>query len=677
MRTGQSGHAHRTRTRLWAFVGVVVLLMTTLVGRLAMVQLTQQGAYARDSSLVNTRLVHEPAVRGRILTADGSPLVDNAAKTIVTVEPAALLSHRDGGRALIDKVAAVLGMPSARLWDKTHLCGSPGAPPPPACAPGSPYQPIAIATGVDTRRALSLLEQPENFPGIGVEAAPVRHYPHPDGVNAAQLVGYLGRTTPEEVSKGLGDQDLVGRAGLEQEYDSVLRGERGTTTVAIDRRGVVTRRLSHTDPVPGNDLVTHLDARLQAATEKALAGAVAQARQATTDARGKKQPGDAADTGAAVVLDTRTGAVLAAASYPTYRPEVWTGGISSRELAHLTSEKAGVPLTDRVTSALYPPASTFKVVSLPAAIKSGVKRTGKYDCSSSVQVGGRRFHNFESHAYGMITLRQALVVSCDTVFYRFAYDNWLRLGGLDARSDVHDPFVAMARRFGLGRPTGIDLPGEAAGRIPDRAWKRQQWESTKDQVCKRAKRGYPEVEDRRRAAYLKELAVENCAGGFEFRGGDAVNFAIGQGDVAVTPLQMAVVYAAIANGGTLWTPQVAAGVRTPTGEQVKTFRRDVTGYVDLDPQTWALLRSGLAGVVRDGTASEAFRGFPLDAYPVAGKTGTGEVYGKDATAWFASYGPLPKPRYAVVVVVGQGGEGGKVAAPAARQIWETLRSRGP
>ncbi len=665
----------RHRSSLWAFVLVVVLLMTTLIGRLAMLQLVDHGSYARDASLVNTRVVHEPAVRGRILTSDGTPLVDNASETVVTVEPAALLRHDDGGRALIMRVAHVLGMPFARLWGKTHLCGSPGAPKPPACSEGSPYEPIPIATDADTRRALSLLERPDRYPGIGVRASPVRHYPHPHGVNAAQLLGHLGRTNEDEVARGLGPRELVGRAGLEQEYDQVLRGERGTTTVAIDSRGVVTRRISHTDPVPGNDLVTHLDAGLQRTTERALAGAVAQARKPTKDAKGKKRPGDVADTGAAIVLDTRNGAVLAAASYPSYRPEVWTGGISSTDLARITSAKRGVPLTDRVTSALYPPASTFKVISLPAALRSGVDRKGKYNCSSSVQVGGRTFHNFESHAYGMINLRRALVVSCDTVFYRFAYDNWLRLGGLDAKSDVHDPFVAMARRFGLGEPTGVDLPQESSGRIPDRAWKRQQWEQNKKQLCRHAKTGYPDVQDKKRAAYLKQLAVENCRAGYLYRGGDAVNFAIGQGDVAVTPLQMAVVYAAIANGGTLWSPRLGAEVRTPDGQHVRTIQPDVTGYVDLDPRTLRLLRSGLAGVVREGTASEAFEGFPLDRYPVAGKTGTGEVYGKDATAWFASYGPLPKPRYAVVVVVGQGGEGGKVAAPAARRIWEALRAR--
>lgn len=658
----------RHQGRLWVFIAVTIALMGTLLGRLGAVQLARHDNSARGAQLVNTRVVRAPAVRGRILAADGTALVDNASSAAVTVDRATLLAQPDGGKALIGRVATLLGMPPDRLWGRAHLCGTPEAPRPPACWGGSPYQPIPIATGVDPRRALSLLEQPESFPGVGVVAEPERHYPHPDQANAAHLLGYLGRTSEAEVTASsglLGADDLVGRAGLEAQYDSELRGTDGSTTVAIDPRGVVTRRVSHTEPVPGNDVLTHLDARLQAVTEHALAGAMARAGRTSTGAA----------TGAAIVLDTSNGAVLAAASYPTYRPEVWTGGISASDLAQLSDPAAGTPLLSSVTSRLVPPASTFKVVTLPAAIENGVSLKGTYDCSSRVRVGDRVFHNFESHAYGPITLRQALVVSCDTIFYRFAYDAWRQEGGVDARSDAGDPFVAMARAFGLGRRTGIDLPGESAGRIPDRAWKRAEWERTKAQTCARARSGYPGVTDRTRADYLLSLAIENCQNGFEYRGGDAVNFSIGQGDVAVTPLQMAVVYAAIANGGTLWKPQVAAAVHAPGGAVVSAFGPSSAGHVDIAPATLALLRSGLQGVITEGTARAAFQGFPLDRYPLAGKTGTAEVFGQNATAWFASYGPTTQPRYAVVVLIGQGGQGGQVAAPVARTIWDTLRTR--
>lgn len=656
------------RARLWVLTVVVVALMGTLLGRLATVQLAGHDDYAAAAERVNTRELARPAVRGRILAADGSPLAANTSTAVVTIDPALLVESEDDARALIGRVAELLELPAEQLWGRTRLCGTADAPPSPLCFNGSPYQPVPIAVDVDPRRALSLLEQPESFAGIDVEPVPVRSYPRSEQANAAHLLGHLGRASAEDLDSrdDLGAQDMVGRAGLEQRYDDVLRGRPGTTTVAIDPRGVVTERLEHTDPVPGHDLVTHLDPQVQATAERALADAVARARS----------EGRAADTGAAVVLDVTDGAVLAAASFPAYSPEVWSEGVTQAQLDDLTDPEAGTPLVNRVTSTTYPPASTFKVVSMPAAISHGVDPDGEYDCTSSVRIGDRTFRNYESRAYGEIDMQRILEVSCDTVFYRWAYDSWLAQGGLDAE-DGSDPYVTMARDFGLGSPTGVDLPNEASGRIPDREWKRTTWEARREELCRRAEEGYPTESDRERAAFLTDLARENCRGGFEYRGGDAVNFAIGQGDVATTPLQMAVVYAAVANGGTLWTPQVAAGVRTPAGETVEAVEPQAAGQVDLDPATWQLLREGLEGVVTDGSGAAAFAGFPIEDYPVAGKTGTGEVFGANATAWFASYGPTPDPRYVVLMVVGQGGVGGEVAAPGVRQIWDVLRTREP
>jgi penicillin-binding protein 2 len=658
------------QARLWVFLVLVVALMGTLLGRLTVVQIGEHDEYARAARTVNTRVIVQPAVRGRILDAARKPLADNTSAASVTVERATLLAARDGGRDLIGRVAALLRMPFAQLWGKAHLCGTAGAPRAPVCFNGSPYQPIPIAQGVDAGRALTLLEQPESFPGIGVEAQPVRHYPHVDGIQASHLLGYLDRAGADDVGRAAGkiaDTDLVGRSGLEAQYDTVLRGVSGRTTVSIDPRGVVTGQISSTNPVPGQDVVTHLSAPIQAASEKALADAVTAARS-----RGQK-----ADSGAAVVMDVDNGAVVAAASYPSYRPEVWTGGISERDLAALTDARAGTPLVDRLTSSVFAPASTFKVISLPAAVNAGNSLSGTYNCGSSFRVGNRDFHNYESRAHGVINLRTAIVISCDTIFYQFAYQSWLSQGGLAARSDAGDPFVAMARDYGLGVRTGIDLPGESAGRIPDRAWKKQTWDDTRVDTCARAGSGYPDVArtDPAQAAYLKTLATENCQTGFQFRAGDAANFSIGQGDVAVTPLQLASAYAAIANGGTLWMPQVAAAFATPDGKPVRTIEPKAGGHVGLSPKVLAFLHSALPGVVTGGTARAAFDGFPLASYPVAGKTGTAEVFGKQTTSWFASYAPANRPKYAVVVVVSQGGTGAETSAPAVRQIYEAIRSQ--
>jgi penicillin-binding protein 2 len=654
--------------RVWVLGLVVLCLMGALLGRLGQVQIVGHADYQRAAATLNTRTVTEAAARGRILDRNGVPLVDNTTETAVTVDRAVLVESKDGGRDLVRRVARVLGVPFDQLWGRTQLCGVKDAPPAPICWAGSAYVPIPLVSGADPRKALSLLERPDLFPGVGVSAQPVRDYPAERTVNAAHLLGYLARSNAEDVSasKGaIGDLDLVGRSGLEQRYDARLRGTPGTSTVAVDPRGIVTSTLGKTDPVPGQDVVTNLDARVQSATEAALASAVATAHT----------HGYRADSAAAVVLDVTSGGVVAAASYPTYDPNVWTGGVTSAELARLTDAAAGTPLVSRVTSAAFSPASTFKVVSLPAAVRAGNSLNATYNCTSGYTIGNRRFANFESRAYGPISLHKAVEVSCDTIFYDFAYRSWLAQGGLSAKSDARDPFVAMADAFGLGRTTGIDLPGEQAGRIPDRAWRQQQWEQTRVETCKHAKSGYPEVAatDPSRAAYLKQLAVENCQTGFQFRAGDAANFAIGQGDITVTPLQMAQVYAAIANGGTLWRPEVARAFAAPGGSP-QPVAAVKAGTVTFPAGVLAFLHSALRGVVTSGTAKGAFAGFPLDQWPVAGKTGTAEAFGRQDTAWFVSYAPATKPRYAVAVVVSQGGTGGETAAPVARRIHEVLRT---
>ncbi|WP_076263119.1 penicillin-binding transpeptidase domain-containing protein [Intrasporangium flavum] len=648
-------------------VVLVVVLFGLLVGRLGELQLVRGPQLAQAAATANTRTVTDHALRGRILDRTGAPLAANTFTTTVTIERATLVDAPDGGRALVASVANALGLPFDRLWGKTMLCGTAGAPRSPACFNGSPYVPIPVATRVDERRALTLLEQPEKYPGVGVAAEPARGYPRPDGALAPHLLGWVARADASEVAGSAGRldaEDVVGRSGLEQQYDAVLRGTNGSTVVAVDPRGIVTGTVSTTAAVPGRDVVTHVDARLQARVEAALAGAVARARA-------QKLP---ADTGAAVVLDATNGAVVAAASYPTYDPGLFTGGITPDRLARLTSEAAGVPLSSRLTAQTFPPASTFKVISVPAAVNAGARLDGRYDCSPNVDVGGRVFNNYESRGYGLIDLHRTLVVSCDTVFYRLAYAAWIAQGGLSAPTSAPDPFVAMARAFGLGRPTGVDLPGEAAGRVADRQWKEATWAATRDTTCRRARTGYPEVArtDRTRAGYLTQLARENCTSGYQYRAGDAVNFSIGQGDTAVTPLQMASVYAALANGGTLWQPQVAAGYRSADGALTPIAPRRV-GTVPLRRDVGAYVRAALADVTRPGgSAGSAFAGFPQDRYPVAGKTGTGEVFGKAATAWFVGYGPTTRPKYVVAVVVSQGGSGSKVAAPAVRGIFDAI-----
>lgn len=425
--------------------------------------------------------------------------------------------------------------------------------------------------------------------------------------------------------------------------------------MAVDSTGTVTGLIREEAAVAGDTLVTSIDARIQEVAERALTRAVTAARK----------QGEPADSGAAVVLEAKTGRVTAIADYPTYDPSVWTGGISQRDYE-------GLPLVSAAVQGQWPPGSTWKVTSTAAAAKAGYPLRGSYDCPGGYTIGGRVFHNFESAALGRMDMHRALVVSCDTIFYRFADRMWRRDGGLKPVEHPKDPMQKMAREFGFGTPTGIDLPHEASGRVPDRAWKKANWERTKADSCRRAKTGYPEMSDRKRAAYLKALATDNCRSGWVWWAGDAANFSIGQGDVLVTPLQLARGYAALANGGTVFSPRIGKQLVGPDGTVVRTITPPVVGKIDASRKTLRFIRDALAEVPRTGTAAGAFKGYSFKRLPVAGKTGTAEAYGRQDTSWFASFGPVKKPKYVVVVVVSQGGTGGTTAAPAAREIWEGI-----
>ena len=661
--TARGRRAGSHQGRLLAVALLVVLGFAALVGRLGQVQLAGHEDFAAGTAALDTRTLVVPALRGRILDSRGLPLADNRLSTVVTLERALIVDRGDRGESVVRDVAAVLGLPPDQLLARTWLCGEEGAAAAPACWAGSPQVPVPLAEDVDPTKALSLVEQPGRFPGIAVESRPVRSYPRPLGTSAAQVIGYLGQVRAEEVESdaALTADDLVGRAGLEQQYDDVLRGTPGRTVVSVDPRGIVTGVVARTEPVPGRDLVTSLDARIQATAEQALSTQMAAARKR----------GWAADSGAVVVLDPRTGAVAALASAPAYDPNVWVGGIAPADYARLTDARAGTPLLSRAIGVVTAPASTLKPASVAATVRAGNPLRGSYDCPSSYRIGNRVFHNHETRGRGPISLATSIRTSCDTVFYKVAYDAWRAQGGTDAPVGVADPFVEVSRGLGLGSRTGIDLPGEAAGRIPDRASKRETWEATRAQTCTRARTGHPEVKDREHAAYLTAIAVENCASGFVVRAGDAANFSIGQGEVAATPLQVAVMYSAFANGGSVLTPRVGSRLVDPVSGDDEPVAAGPARRAPVPAEVSVYVRSALRSAVTGGSVRAQFAGMP--DWPVAGKTGTGEVAGKRDTSWFVSYAPANHPRWVVSVVVAQGGPGARTAAPVARAVHETLR----
>lgn len=654
------------RARLLVIQVLVLTLLAVLCARLYQVQVVRGKEFVRAATETRTRDVVVPAIRGQILDATGRPLVRNRAALVISVDRPRLQRMKDRGKAVLNRLAAVLGQPVAKLRQRIRSCG-PGVSRP--CWPGSPYQPIPIHNRATTRQALAILERQEKFPGVTAEVQAVRHYPW--GSAASQVLGYLQPVTEQELKrrKQRGDAfsgvDLMGRDGLEETYDEALRGVPGLRRVAVDRLGKTLGVERQVAPVPGDHLITSIDIRVQLVVERALANAM------------KRVP--TADGAAGVVLDARTSRVIALASAPTYNPAIWTGGISAADYERLLSEESGKPLVSRAIRGEFAPGSTFKVVSVAAMLRDGYPLHGRYSCPGAFMVGDRPFHNFGGIGLGTMTLHTALVQSCDTIFYRAGYEQWMRDGGLTPKPVVKEPMAHMARAFGFGRRTGIDVPGEAAGRIPDRAWKKRLWTQTKDVTCRRAKTGYPEVARTNplRAAFLKRLAYENCLEGYQFRAGDAANFSIGQGDVLVTPLQLATAYAALVTDGKVRTPRVGWARVRPDGTLVERIDPVVRGTLPLSRKERLYIRNALSHVTTEGTAAGAFAGWPMDEIRIGGKTGTAEVYGKRDTSWFASFAPAEDPRFVVVVMVSQGGFGASTAAPAVREIYQGIYGIGP
>jgi penicillin-binding protein 2 len=639
--------------------------MLALGGRLFYLQVAAGITY-RDAALsIQSRDVVNPAIRGAIVDSSGIPLVMDRPGMVISVDRSTLDKLPDKGVVVLARVAKLVGKTANNVYVITRLCGELPASENAGCWKGTRFQPIPITRTATTQQALKVLENSDLFPGISAQSVPVRSYPAMAGENGAHVLGYVGSVNEDDLAdsdKNYYREETIGKDGLELQYDEYLRGQAGIKTVIVDRKESVTKQAISTQPVPGFNLVTNLDARLQASTEKALQGAVLRA----------KSLGGRADGGAAIVMDVNSGKILALASYPTYDPNIWQIGLTQKQANNLFSESSGVPALNRPLQGMYAPASTFKSVSVVAAMNAGYNMNASYKCPSKVLIGNREFANFESKSQGTINMKRAIAVSCDTIWYQIAYDEWVRDGGLFPKSGLNDYFFTAARGFGLGKTTGIDLPSEASGRLPDRAWKERVYKENKDFYCNfktRAKKSDL-------TPFLIEVARENCLDGNILRAGDAVNFSIGQGDTLMTPIQMAQVYAAIANGGTMYKPQVARAIIKPNGQVVKEFTPEVIATDVLSKKSSKFLREALRAVVTEGTGAGAFSGFPVS---IAGKTGTAEDKGRNKdgsakadTAWFASFAPAEKPQYAVVMVVSQGGFGGSISAVGVKDIYTSL-----
>jgi penicillin-binding protein 2 len=660
--------SQRSRLRLVVVQALVFSLFATLFVRLYYLQVIGGESYQAKAADQSVRDIVVQPQRGLIVDNQGRPLVANRTSWVISIDRTLLDKLPEDQRdELVRRVALAVEEKAEEVRKRLVTCGDPGSVRD-VCWNGSPYQPVPVAIDVPKTTALRILEQPEDYPSVIAEQQSVRAYPRPFGINLAHVLGYLSPITEDEydLARERDDQSLngasvVGRAGVEKQYDAWLRGLPGYRRVAVDSMGRVLGDDSMVESTPGDTLVTSIDAKVQGVVERELARSIRTQRATLDKVTGRRF---AADAGAAVVLDARTGRVVAMASQPTYDPEVWVGGISSKELQRLYSEKAGTPLLSRATQGQFAPGSTWKPFMTAGALQNGYSMDTTLPCSSSFMVGNRPFKNYESGAYGNIGFAKALEVSCNTFFYRIGYNFWQKFGSDVDDVNARDPLVEEAKKWGFGERTGIDLPGEAPGRIADRAWKRAYYESQKDYYCGIAEK--PQTKGT--SDFVYKFAREFCIEGYAYRAGDAVNFAIGQGDTIVTPLQLARGYAAIANGGTLWVPSVATAVVSPDGRVLRKMRPRKAGSVGVAKRYIDYIDNALEGVSRVGTMAWKLGGFPLDDVTIHAKTGSAEVYGKQSTGWVASY----TEDYVVVMMISQGGTGSGSTGDSIRTIWETL-----
>ncbi len=511
----------------------------------------------------------------------------------------------------------------------------------------SPYLPVPVIQGASPSEIAYVREHQSMFPGVQVTEESQRTYP--GGDLAAQLLGYVDVIDAQELqelkSQGYNSNSDIGQAGVEAQYESALRGEAGSQRLQVNAQGTVVGTLGETSPVSGDDVVLNLDTGLQQTVEKALVDQIMIDRK-TLDTKNQPPGYPPATDGAAIVLDPQNGAVLAMASYPTYSPEWWVGGISTAHYADLSAKSAFEPLLNRAVDGTYAPGSTFKLATATAALQTGlISQYTTFNDPGSFTIpnctGLCTYTDNESEAQpAPINVTQALTVSSDVFFYNLGFQFWQNRSVYGLQ-----PVENVAAEYGYGQPTGIDLPEESLARVdsPDERMK----------LHKENPIAFP---------------YDN------WTTGDNLEMAFGQGETIITPLEQAVAYSTFANGGTRYAPEVAAGIVSPSGRVVKRFAPTVMGHVSLPPDVYQPILAGLEGVVDDsnGTGYLAFQGFPKSTFPLAGKTGTASVTGEEPTSWFVAFGPVPDPKYVVVAVIDQGGYGADAAAPVVRKVFDYL-----
>ncbi len=642
-------------------IGVLFIGMLTVLGvRLWYVQVAKGPEYQADAENMLVGL--------RTLSAPRGAIVDNVGNVIVTSEfsPGIVVDRKliraDIEDDVVQQLSGLLGVPATEVWAGFDQAGHGGT--------------VHLGT-VDTDTAYFVWEHQAELPGVSIEEVPVRVYPQ--GSLAGHIVGYTGKPSKQQLDANpdLGGNDIIGKGGVEATYDSWLQGTSGSEAYQTNARGRVVQELLRVAPETGDTVHLNVNLDTERVLETALTDAIALANQIKRD--GGSYNG-LATKAAGVVLDANTGAVLALDSIPEFDPAL-LHDVSTNELQALVDD-GKFSYTDLAISGQYSPASTFKAITYLTAVEDGVYPEGvsgpgdRTECSAQLKAP---FTDGSSQVYrnwtyprndGMQNLHEAFARSCNVYFWEVALDIWNQYKGTDRESLIQD----WARELGLGSNTGIDLPGEQDGLVPDR---------TLFEHYKELQLADPG---------LGLLSQDRLDSASPWYGGDLLNMAVGQGSLLATPLQMAVAYAALTNGGTVWRPKVVSRITDINRNVVWSNDPEAVRVLDLAPDVVQMLRDDMRKVVTDGTAASAFRKMDKAAL-VGGKTGTAQMPkvcvvkdadGKcirlrdaDVTSWFVGVAPIDNPQYVVAIMVEEGGGGSQVAAPAVRYVLQYLLGEVP
>ena len=619
--------------RLVALGGFFAILFGFLVLRLFTLQVVDAQSIKAAATATQVRVVPLEAPRGEITDRSATILVGNQVSQEIVLSRLEASQHP----AVVGQVAALTNQTPAQVQAILNNVKY------------DPYQPAPIQTNASAATIQFLQEHPEQFPGVSVQETTSRSYPQ-GGTSGTHVLGYVGAISPTQLTenkgKGYTQASAYGQSGIEQFYQSPLRGTNGSQSIEVNAQGQVAGVVSQTNPIPGDTVVLNLDLGLQQTLQTALEQQILADRQSVDQRSGKVPP---APNGAAIVMDPRSGAILAMASYPTYDLAQFVGGITQANLNGILGSGA---LNNYAISGLYTPGSTFKMITATAALQNGligagqyVNDTGTFTVPSCIAGGaGCVFVDDEAGGVGEVNITGALTASSDYYFYNLGY-----LFAAQTTKYGKQPIQDVAAQYGLGQASGIDLLGGSVGRV-DSAIERQKLHAS-------APKAFPNT---------------------TWYQGDNIEMAFGQGATAVTPLEMAIAYSTFLNGGTRYAPEVAAGLVSSSGELIRQYPPRVTGHVALTPAISDPILQGLLGVVQspNGTAYETFKQyahFNEATFSVGGKTGTASnAPGQEPNSWFVGFGPNPNPQYVIVCVIDQGGYGASAAAPVVAQTFNWL-----